>query len=198
MAAQLGNVQKAYICSGADDITNVSDAIWIGCETSNNLNRTQEAVECSDKSSAWAKFIAAKRSGTYEVTAYADNSDPGQVEALKGLHVNDKVHFAIAKEGGDDWDDMEYGDCIVTAISDTNDFGAVSSRTVSLQVTGPLSPYPEWEEEEDAAPEESAEEPAEEVPEELVEEPVEEVPEQAEETPEEEPEAAEEQPAEEE
>ena len=193
MSAQLGNKQKAYICSGADDITTVSDAIWIGCETSNNANRTQEAVECSDKSSNWAKFLSAKRAGTFEVTAYADNGDAGQVEALKGIHVNDKVHFAIAVSGADDWDDMEYGDCIVTAISDTNDFGAVATRTISLQATGPLNHYPEWEEEEvEEAPEESAEEPGEETPEQPVEEQPEDVVEEPAEVP------VEEQPSEEE
>lgn len=182
MSAQLGNIQKAYICSGADDITNVTDAIWIGCETSNNVNRTQDAVECSDKSSNWAKFLSAKRAGTFEVTAYADNADPGQVEALKGIHVNDKVHFAVAVIGNDDFDDMEYGDCIVTAISDTHDFGAVATRTISLQATGPLAHYPEWEEDEEPTPEdeqpveETPEQPVEEQPEDVVEEPAEEVP----------------------
>ena len=149
MAAELGNRRKAYICSGADDITDQNDAIWIGCETSSSLSRTQDAVECSDKSTDWAKFLSAKRSGTFEVTAYADNGDDGQVEALKGIHTNDKVHFAIAKSGANDFDDMEYGDCVVTAISETHDFGAVSTRQVSLQATGPLNRYPEWEEDEE-------------------------------------------------
>lgn len=149
MAATLGNTQKAYICSGADDITSVQDAVWLGCETSNTINRAQEAAECSDKSSQWAKFLSAKRSGTFEVTVYADNDDAGQIMALQGLFVGGVVHFAVGVTGTDEWADMEFGDCVVTAVSDTNDFGAVSSRTISLQATGPLSPYPLWEEDED-------------------------------------------------
>lgn len=150
MAATLGNTQKAYICSGADDITNVQDAVWLGCETSNTINRAQEAAECSDKSSQWAKFLSAKRSGTFEVTVYADNDDAGQIMALQGLFVGGVVHFAVgAPSGSDDWAEMEFGDCVVTAVSDTNDFGAVSSRTISLQATGPLTPYPLWEEDEE-------------------------------------------------
>lgn len=149
MAATLGNTQKAYICSGADDITNVQDAVWLGCETSNTVNRAQEAAECSDKSSQWAKFISAKRSGTFEVTVYADNDDAGQIVALHGLFVGGVVHFAVGVTGTDEWADMEFGDCVVTAVSDTNDFGAVSSRTISLQATGPLAPYPTWEEDEE-------------------------------------------------
>ena len=182
MAAQLGNNQKAYICSGADDITSTTDAIWLGCETSNNINRAQDAVECSDKSDTWAKFLSAKRSATFEVTVYADNTDAGQIEALKGIHVNDVVHFAVAVKSSD-FDEIEYGDCIVTGVSDTNDFGAVSTRTISLQATGPYNYYPGWDEEEEetepAVPEESEEpieEPAEEVPEQVTEEPVEEEP----------------------
>ena len=149
MAATLGNTQKAYICSGADDITNIQDAIWLGCETSNTVNRAQDAVECSDKSTQWAKFLSANRSGSFEVTVYADNNDAGQVEALNGIFVGNIVHFAIGAQGADDWADMEYGDCVVTAVSDTNDFGAVASRTISLQVTGALAPYPSWEEDEE-------------------------------------------------
>ena len=148
MAAQLGNKQKAYICGLAEDITSQTDAIWIGCETANSANRTQEAVECSDKGDAWAKFIAAKRSGTFEVTAYADNENAGQVEALNGLHINGKVYFAIAVDGANDFEDMEYGVCVVTGISDTNDFGSVSTRTISLQADGELEHNPVWEEDE--------------------------------------------------
>ena len=199
MAAQLGNNRKAYICSGADDITSTTDAIWLGCETSNNINRSQEAIECSDKSDTWAKFIAAKRSSTFEVTVYADNGDPGQIEALKGIHVNEIVHFAVAVKSSD-FEEIEYGDCIVTGVSDTNDFGAVSARTISLQATGPYNYYPGWDDEEEetepAVPEDAAEEPVEEIPEEVpeevaeeVEEPIEEVPEEVptEEEPQEEP-----------
>ena len=205
MAAQLGNKQKAYICSGADDITSTTDAIWLGCETANSANRTQEAVECSDKSDTWAKFIAAKRAGTFEVTVYADNGDPGQIEALKGIYVNEIVHFAVAVKSSD-FDEIEYGDCIVTAVSDTNDFGSVSTRTVSLQATGPYNYYPGWdveETDETPAPDsaEAPEELVEEIPEEPEaeqepepepeQEPVEELPEEV--TPTEEPAAEEEQ-----
>lgn len=133
MAAELGNRRKAYICAYADDITDADDAIWIGCETSNSLNLSQDAVECSDKSSDCAKFLQAKRGGTYEVTAYADNGNAGQIVALKGLFNGAKIKFAVAKEVGGDFEEMEYGVGVVTAISDTHDFGAVSSRQISIQ-----------------------------------------------------------------
>ena len=141
MAAELGNRRKAYICAYADDITDADDAIWIGCETSNTRGLSQDAVECSDKSSDWAKFLRAKRSGTFEVTAYADNGDDGQVEALKGLFNGTKVKFAVAKETAGDFDEYEYGVGVVTAISDTHDFGAVSSRQISIQADGDMHYY---------------------------------------------------------
>lgn len=149
MAAHLGNTLKAYICSGVDDITNPQDVKWLGCETSNNLNRTQEAIECSDKGSNWAKFLTGKRAGTFEVTVYADNGDPGQVEAINGLHTGEKVHFAIGIISDDAFSDSEFCDCIVTSVSDTNDFGSVSTRTISLQSTNYIGHNPEWEEDEE-------------------------------------------------
>lgn len=149
MAAKLGNVNKAYICSGADDITNPQDVKWLGCETSNSLNRTQEAIECSDKGDTWAKFLSGKRAGTFEVTVYADNGDPGQVEAINGLHTGEKVHFAIGTISGDAFADSEFCDCIVTGVSDTNDFGAVSTRTISLQSSNLIDHNPAWEEDEE-------------------------------------------------
>ena len=140
--ASLGNNQKAYICSLAEDITYGPDAIWLGGETANALNRGQEAVECSDKSDAWAKYIAGKRSGTFEVTVYADNTDEGQVLALNSLHLGAKVRFAVGVDldSDDHGDDYEYGVGVVTAVSDTNDFGSVASRQVTIQADGSVDP----------------------------------------------------------
>lgn len=136
--ASLGNKRKAYICAVADDITSFENAIWLGGETANSLNRTQEAVECSDKSSDWAKFLSGKRGGTFEVTVYADNADEGQVLALNALHLGSKVKYAAGVELAGDWDANDY-DCgtgVVTAVSDTNDFGAVASRQITMQADG--------------------------------------------------------------
>ena len=140
--ASLGNNQKAYICDLGSDITYGPDAIWLGGETANALNRGQEAVECSDKSDAWATYIAGKRSGTFEVTVYADNADAGQVLALNSLHLGAKVRFAVGVDldSDDHGDDYEYGVGVVTAVSDTNDFGSVASRQVTIQADGSVDP----------------------------------------------------------
>lgn len=140
--ASLGNNQKAYICDLAGDITYGPDAIWLGGETANALNRGQEAVECSDKSDGWAKYIAAKKSGTFEVTVYADNTDEGQVLALNSLHLGSKVRYAVGinLDSEDHGDDYEYGIGVVTAVSDTNDFGAVASRQITIQSDRSINP----------------------------------------------------------
>ena len=161
MAAGLGNKQKAYIRStvtlypqggSSYEVTRYS---WLGCETNTSANRSQDAVECSDKSTDWAKFISAKRSGTFEITAWADNTDEQQKKMLKGLYLGGKVEFFAGQVEDDEVTqgnmvpvEGEFGECYVTAISDTNDFGAVSSRQITLQVDGELTHYPEDEEEE--------------------------------------------------
>lgn len=155
MAATSANKQKAYIrtseaSSQGGRPHNIYVYTWIGCEVSNNLSRSQEAVECSDKSSDWAKFLSGKKGGSYEVTAYADNTDPGQKALLKGLSNGSRVYFYVGQVQPSGIDDTiplegELGRCLVTEISDTNDFGAVASRTMRLTVIGEMTHYPEFE-----------------------------------------------------
>lgn len=140
MAAKLGNVNKFYVKIGT-----ATTYTWLTGEQSNSVNRTQEAVEISDKSSSWAQFIAGKKGATIEATLFADNSDSGQTEILKSLHNGTNVKFFVGQLGtgqNPSPSDGEVGEAVVTAIGDTNDFGAVSSRSVSLTVTGALTHYP--------------------------------------------------------
>ena len=55
MAAKLGNTVKCYIGSGHT---------WLAGEQSNSVNRTQEAIEVSDKSTDWAQYIPGKKGAT--------------------------------------------------------------------------------------------------------------------------------------
>ena len=52
MAAILGNKNRFYVKIGTADTYT-----WLVGEQSNSVNRTQEAVETSDKSTDWAQFI---------------------------------------------------------------------------------------------------------------------------------------------
>lgn len=140
MAAKLGNVNKFYVKVGS-----ATTYTWLTGEQSNNVNRTQEAIEVSDKSTDWAQFIGGKKGATIEATIFADNSDSAQQQVLKGLYNGQKVQFFVGQLGtgtNPTPTDGEVGTAVVTAINDTNDFGAVSTRNVSLTVDGALTHYP--------------------------------------------------------
>ena len=139
--AYLGNKIRAFIRTVAqyeDD----GKFRWLAGEQSNNYNRTAEAVEASDKSDVWAKYIPGKLGGTIEVTVYASTQSEGQMGALNELATGTPVEFLIGEIDPDTPSAIsgDYGLAVVTAISDTNDFGAVASRTISLQVTGEITP----------------------------------------------------------
>ena len=148
--ARLGNITKFYIrsvyTSTGTPPVRAYHYSWLGCETANSLNRTAEAVECSDKSDDWAKYIAGKRGATIEATAYADNDDERQVELLEGLHNGTKVWVLVGQIESsmaiDVSDTIVEGDLmqgVISGVSDTNDFGSVASRTFSLTIDGSIT-----------------------------------------------------------
>jgi predicted secreted protein len=134
MSKVLGNTQKAYIRSS-------STYTWLGGEQSNSVNLTAEAIEVSDKSSEWAEFVSGKKGATIEVTVYADDVDNAQTLALSALMEGTTVYWAVGEISSGTIDSGFSGTAIITAISDTNDFGAVSSRTVSMTATGEVTHY---------------------------------------------------------
>ena len=140
MGAILGNKNRFYVKIGTSETYT-----WLVGEQSNSVNRTQEAVETSDKSTDWAQFIGGKKGATIEATLFADNSEAGQQEVLKALHNGTNLKFFVGQLGtgtNPTPSDGEVGEAVVTAIGDTNDFGAVSTRSLSLTVTGALTHYP--------------------------------------------------------
>lgn len=143
MAAILGNVNRFYVKIGS-----ATAYTWLTGEQNNSVNRTQEAIEVSDKSTDWAQFIGGKKGATIEATIFADNSDSAQAEILKGLYQGTKVQFFVGTLVGGTGADAgnpssgEVGQAVVTGISDTNDFGSVSTRNVTLTVDGALTHYP--------------------------------------------------------
>lgn len=138
--AELGNVNRFYVKIGT-----ATTYTWLTGEQSNSLNRTQEAIEVSDKSTVWAQFIGGKKGATIEATIFADNTNAAQQEVLKSLHNGTNLKFFVGQLGTGQTPTPTSGDvgeAVVTAISDTNDYGAVSTRNVSLTVTGELTHYP--------------------------------------------------------
>jgi len=140
--AQLGNTRKAYITLGTSGVPTV----WLSGEQSNNFNRTVEAIEVSDKSSEWAKFITGKKGATAEVAVYTDDTSNGpQYNAIKALHQGSNVRVFIGVLPSGSNPTPSQGDlftAVVTAVGDTNDNGSVATRSISLTATGEVTHYP--------------------------------------------------------
>ena len=139
--AELGNNRRVYIVTGTGTLTYTV----LAGEQTNNFNRTAEAIETSDKSAIWAQFISGKKGATAEVTVYTNDTDLQQKAALTGLHTGVKVKVFIGTLTTGTNPAPSVGDLFeayVTAISDTNDNGAVASRSLSLTATGAVTHTP--------------------------------------------------------
>lgn len=136
--AVLGNTRRVYIVTGTTTLTYT----WLTGEQTNSFNRTGEALEYSDKSTVWSQFLSGKKGATAEVTVYTSDSDLQQKAALTALHNGTTVKVFIGTLSSSAPSEGDVFDAIVTAISDTNDTGAVASRSMSLTATGAVTHYP--------------------------------------------------------
>ena len=137
--AQLGNTRKAYVTIGSSG----TPTTWLAGEQTNSFNRTAEAIEVSDKSTEWAQFITGKKGATAEITVYTDDSSAGpQYNMIKALHHGSYVRVFIGVLSGNSASEGDVFTAVVTSISDTNDNGAVASRSISLTATGAVTHYP--------------------------------------------------------
>lgn len=139
--AVLGNERRCYITTAEG-----GTYTWLAGEQNNSFNRSAEAIEVSDKSTDWTQFIAGKKNATAGVTVFVDDTASApQHQMLSALHKGTTVYCFIGKLGGTGSQTPSEGDlfeAIVTECSDTNDFGAVATRSISLQVTGEPTHYP--------------------------------------------------------
>ena len=133
--AHLGNVNKFYIKIS-------SSWTWLTGEHNNSINRTAEAIEVSDKSTDWAQFIAGKKGATAEVTIFADNSNAAQKNVLSNFASGTEVDIFIGELSTNSPSSGDAAKAIITGVSDTNDFGAVSTRNISLTISGAVTHYP--------------------------------------------------------
>lgn len=137
--ATVGNNRKFYLCSGS----NGSTKTWLEGEQTNSFNLSAESIEISDKSTAWAQFISGKKSATADVTVTLDNTSTSQQHLLlTALTAGSKVTCFIGIVSSGTVTEGDMFDAIVTSISDTNNQGEVSSRSISLQVTGAVTHTP--------------------------------------------------------
>ena len=139
--AQLGNTRRVYIVTGSSSKTYT----WLSGEQNNSFNRTAEAIEDSDKSTEWAQFLSGQKGATAEVTVYTADNDAQQTAALAALAAGTPVSVFIGTLSSGSSPAPAEGDAfkaIITAINDTNDNGAVASRSLSLTATGAVTHYP--------------------------------------------------------
>lgn len=112
-------------------------------EQSNSVNRSAESIDISDKDTgAWGSTMAGKKSLTVDVTVYADNTE--QKVFLDAFYKDQTVKVFIGKLGdGNTPVEGEAFDAVITSISDTNDAGAVATRSMSLASKGAPTVYPQ-------------------------------------------------------
>ena len=144
--AKLGNERRFYMTADTSGSIAGKTPTWLAGEQTNNVNRSQDTLEVSDKASGnWKKFIAGMKSMTADVTVYADDSDVQQKKMLDALYEGQNVFCFVGEVSGSDSLTASSGDAfeaIVTAVNDTNDNNAVSTRQISLQATGEVVRIP--------------------------------------------------------
>lgn len=140
--ADIGNKRKFYMASSLS----ATEWTWLAGEQSNDFARSADAIECSDKSSRWKKFEAGINGATANVKVYTDDSDTQQKSLLDSLDAGTHVFCFIGELSvSQNTTTLSKGDAfeaIITGISDTNDNGSISSRDISLQVSGAPVHYP--------------------------------------------------------
>ena len=136
--AELGNTRRVYIITG--DGNNYTA---LKGEQSNNVNRSAESIDISDKDTgSWGSTMTGKKSLTVDVTVYADNTE--QKVFLDAFYKDQTVKVFIGKLGdGNTPVEGEAFDAVITSISDTNDAGAVATRSMSLASKGAPTVYPQ-------------------------------------------------------
>lgn len=140
--AELGNTRRVYIITKSTGENGADVYTALKGEQSNNVNRSAESIDISDKDTgSWGSTMAGKKSLTVDVTVYADNTE--QKVFLDAFYKDQTVKVFIGKLGdGNTPVEGEAFDAVITSISDTNDAGAVATRSMSLASKGEPTVYP--------------------------------------------------------
>lgn len=138
--AELGNTRRVYIVTGDGSTYTVLKG-----EQNNNVNRSAESIDISDKDTgAWGNTMPGKKSLTLDVAVYTDGTDEQQKAMLKAFYKDQVVKVFVGKLGeGNTPADGEAFEAVITSIGDTNDAGAVATRSMSLASKGAPALYPE-------------------------------------------------------
>ena len=141
--AELGNTRRVYIITKSTGENGADVYTALKGEQSNNVNRSAESIDISDKDTgSWGSTMAGKKSLTVDVTVYADNTE--QKVFLDAFYKDQTVKVFIGKLGdGNTPVEGEAFDAVITSISDTNDAGTVATRSMSLASKGAPTVYPQ-------------------------------------------------------
>lgn len=123
---------KVYLTDAAQDQMH-----WLTGEQNSSVNLSADMLEISDKSTEWKQYIPGVKGGTIDVTLYADFANTEQQQLMASLMVGNMVYVFVGEL--DDSQAMKHGYfalAYVTSISDSFDNAGISSRSLSLQITG--------------------------------------------------------------
>lgn len=136
--AELGNTRRVYVIA-SDGSTYTA----LKGEQTNSVSRSAESIDISDKDSgAWGDTMAGKKSLSVDVTVYADNTE--QKAFLDAFYKDQTIKVFIGKLGDNNTpSEGEAFDAVITSISDTNDAGAVATRSMNLVSKGAPTVYPQ-------------------------------------------------------
>ena len=131
--AELGNANRVYVVAGTGNTYTVMKG-----EQSNSVNRSAESIDISDKDSgAWGNTMSGKKSLNLDITVYADNKDENQKTLLKAFYKGETIKIFQGKlSDGNAPTEGELFEAEIMNINDTNDAGAVSTRSMSVASKG--------------------------------------------------------------
>ena len=134
MAFYDGSAYKLYVSK-----VGTSNTTPLVGESTSTLNITADALEVSDKSSAWKQYIAGMRGATLSATRYADDDDASQKLLISSLMAGDTVLVSLHRMSGQAVVGEYNAKAIITSIGLTMQNGGVASREVSFQITGAVN-----------------------------------------------------------
>lgn len=134
MAFYDGSAYKLYVSK-----VGTSNTTPLVGESTSTLNITADALEVSDKSSAWKQYIAGMRGATLSATLYADDEDASQKLIISSLMAGDTVLVSLHRLSGQSVVGEYNAQAIITSIGLTMQNGGVASREVSFQITGKVN-----------------------------------------------------------
>lgn len=138
--AKLGNKRKFYLGTAASG--NATTYAWLKGEQTNDFNLAGNPIEVSDKETDWQKFIAGVKGATANVTIYADDTDAQQKAIIAAFAAGQTVLGFIGELSSGTPSEGWAFEAIINSVGDTNDNNAVSTRALSLTITGAPVHYP--------------------------------------------------------